>query len=174
MEVAARRTIALRRVGDHLNLGADRSPCLGRTPRLALPCRHVEPRFPLPDRLVTLTIILVARKREAAPCQCTQWSQRGSVGALRHQPPSALQRPAAMWDRTRHPHGVMQPSTFGGCSSCAGSLAASLKRDQRRAKLAFFGEHELPTELSTRRVLLPQVRRMFEHMRQPELPTDFD
>jgi len=40
--------------------------------------------------------------------------------------------------------------------------------------VAFFAEHELPAELSTRRVLLPQLKRMFEHMRQPELPTDFD
>jgi hypothetical protein len=40
--------------------------------------------------------------------------------------------------------------------------------------VAFFAEDELPAELSTRRVLLPQLERIFEHLRQPDLPTDFD
>jgi hypothetical protein len=39
--------------------------------------------------------------------------------------------------------------------------------------VAFLTKYELPTELSMRRVLLPQLKRMFEHMRQPELPTEF-
>jgi hypothetical protein len=40
--------------------------------------------------------------------------------------------------------------------------------------VAFFGENELPRDLSVSRVLLPQLRCMFEHMRRPELPTEFD
>jgi hypothetical protein len=40
--------------------------------------------------------------------------------------------------------------------------------------MAFFSEHELPVDLSFRRVLHAQLTRMFEHMRQPGLPTEFD
>jgi hypothetical protein len=42
------------------------------------------------------------------------------------------------------------------------------------SEVAFFAEHELPAELSTRGVVLPQLKRMFAPMRQPELPTEFD
>jgi hypothetical protein len=42
------------------------------------------------------------------------------------------------------------------------------------SEVAFFAEHELPADLPTRRVLLSQLTRMFEHMRRPELPTEFD
>ena len=81
---------------------------------------------------------------------------------------------AAVWDRTRHPHGVMQPfhvwRLFFLCEITGGEPGTG----PETSEVAFFGEHELPTELSTRRVLLPQIRRMFEHMRQPDLPTDFD
>ena len=37
----------------------------------------------------------------------------------------------------------------------------------------FFAEDALP-ELSISRVTATQIRRMFEHRRRPELPTDFD
>jgi hypothetical protein len=40
--------------------------------------------------------------------------------------------------------------------------------------VAFFAENELPTDLSIGRVLLPQLKRMFAHIRQPDLPTEFD
>ena len=40
--------------------------------------------------------------------------------------------------------------------------------------LAFARETDLPADLSTSRVLPPQLKRMFKHMRQPDLPTDFD
>jgi ADP-ribose pyrophosphatase YjhB (NUDIX family) len=36
-------------------------------------------------------------------------------------------RLAAVWDRARHPHGMVQPSMFGGCSFCAKSSAVSPK-----------------------------------------------
>ena len=41
------------------------------------------------------------------------------------------------------------------------------------SEVRFFAEHELPTDLSTSRVLLAQIRRMFEHRRRPDLPTEF-
>jgi ADP-ribose pyrophosphatase YjhB (NUDIX family) len=41
-------------------------------------------------------------------------------------------------------------------------------------EVAFFGEHELPDDLSIGRVTRRQIERFFEHLRQPDLPTDFD
>ncbi|MHB8086729.1 MAG: NUDIX domain-containing protein, partial [Anaerolineaceae bacterium] len=37
----------------------------------------------------------------------------------------------------------------------------------------WFGEKEIP-ELSEARVTLEEISRLFEHLRQPDLPTDFD
>ncbi len=81
---------------------------------------------------------------------------------------------AAVWDRARHPHGAAEPfhvwRLFFLCNVAGGEVGPG----PETSEVAFFAEHELPTELSTRRVLLPQIRRMFEHRRQPELPTEFD
>ena len=81
---------------------------------------------------------------------------------------------AAVWDRARHPHGVTQPfhvwQLFFLCEIVGGQPKPGLETSE----VAFFAEHELPAELSTRRVLLPQLKRMFEHMYCPELPTEFD
>ena len=41
---------------------------------------------------------------------------------------------AAVWDRVRHPHGVVQPFQIGGFSSCARSSAVSPKLAPRPAK----------------------------------------
>ncbi len=38
----------------------------------------------------------------------------------------------------------------------------------------FWAEHEIPAELSTGRVLMHQIARLFAHHRQPGLPTEFD
>lgn len=40
-------------------------------------------------------------------------------------------------------------------------------------EVKFFGEHEIP-ELSEARVTHSQIARFFVHLRQPDLPTDFD
>jgi ADP-ribose pyrophosphatase YjhB (NUDIX family) len=81
---------------------------------------------------------------------------------------------AAMWDRARHPHGVVQPFHVWRLFFLCEIVGGEPKPGPETSEVAFFSEHGLPTELSTRRVLLPQIARMFEHMRQPELPTDFD
>jgi ADP-ribose pyrophosphatase YjhB (NUDIX family) len=82
---------------------------------------------------------------------------------------------AAVWDRARHPHGVSWPfhvwRLFFLCEITGGEAQHT---GPEISEVAFFAEDELPTELSTRRVLLPQITRMFEHLRRPELPTDFD
>ncbi len=81
---------------------------------------------------------------------------------------------AAVWDRARHGHQPVYTfhiwKLFFLCEIIGGSASDSLET----SGVGFFAEHEVPTDLSTSRVLLPQIRRMFEHMRQPGLPTDFD
>jgi ADP-ribose pyrophosphatase YjhB (NUDIX family) len=80
---------------------------------------------------------------------------------------------AAVWDRTRQGHG---PSPFSAaklffvCEIVGGAAATSLETSE----VGFFAEHALPDELSTGRVLPRQLRRMFEHVRAPDLATDFD
>ena len=81
---------------------------------------------------------------------------------------------AAVWDRARHPHGVAQPFHVWRLFFLCEITGGEPETGPETSEVAFFGEHELPVELSTRRVLLPQIQRMFEHMRQPDLPTEFD
>jgi len=81
---------------------------------------------------------------------------------------------AAVWDRARHPH--VPPYAFDiwklffVCEITGGEARGGLET----SAVEFFAEEELPRDLSISRVLLPQLQRMFEHMRRPELPTDFD
>jgi ADP-ribose pyrophosphatase YjhB (NUDIX family) len=81
---------------------------------------------------------------------------------------------AAVWDRARHPH--VPPYAFDiwklffVCEITGGEARGGLET----SAVEFFVEDELPRDLSISRVLLPQLQRMFEHMRRPELPTDFD
>ncbi|MEJ0016032.1 MAG: NUDIX hydrolase [Acetobacteraceae bacterium] len=81
---------------------------------------------------------------------------------------------AAVWDRARHVHPQSYPFTVWRLFFLCEIIGGEPRTSPETSEVAFFAEHELPTELSTRRVLLPQIRRMFEHLRQPELPTDFD
>jgi ADP-ribose pyrophosphatase YjhB (NUDIX family) len=85
----------------------------------------------------------------------------------------AITKLAAVWDRTRQGHSA-------GVFSCAkmfflgtvvgGSAATSIETSE----VGWFGEDGLPPDLSLGRVLRHQIARMFEHRRQPALPTDFD
>jgi ADP-ribose pyrophosphatase YjhB (NUDIX family) len=81
---------------------------------------------------------------------------------------------AAVWDRARHPHEPPYAfhiwKLFFLCSIVGGEARSGLETSE----VAFFAEDELPADLSTSRVLHAQLRRMFEHMRQPKLPTEFD
>jgi len=79
----------------------------------------------------------------------------------------------ALYDRSKHPH---QPAfafhvykVFVLCSIVGGVAAPSNETDS----IGFFSEHEIP-ELSLTRVTPGQIRRMFEHYRNPSLPADFD
>ena len=80
---------------------------------------------------------------------------------------------AAVWDRARqgHPFGVFScAKMFFIARLIGGDAATSLETSE----IAWFGEDELPADLSLDRVLLQQLERMFAHVRQPSLPTDFE
>lgn len=79
---------------------------------------------------------------------------------------------AAVYDRDRHGHG---PSPFHSwkvffvCEILGGELRGSYETDA----VEFFPIDELP-EMSLGRSTPAQVRRMLEHWRERDLPTDFD
>jgi ADP-ribose pyrophosphatase YjhB (NUDIX family) len=81
---------------------------------------------------------------------------------------------AAVWDRLRHPHGAPPPFHVWRLFFLCDIIGGEPRTGPETSEVAFFAEDELPTELSTRRVLHSQLLRMFAHMRRPELPTEFD
>lgn len=79
----------------------------------------------------------------------------------------------AVWDRSKHPHVPPFPyHIYKLCLLCeliGGEPTASHETEQ----VEFFAETELP-DLSISRVTPGQIARLFEHHRQPDLPTDID
>jgi ADP-ribose pyrophosphatase YjhB (NUDIX family) len=79
---------------------------------------------------------------------------------------------AAVWERSRHGH-PPYPFTvyvmFFICELTGGTPRPSIETTD----IDFFDENQLP-ELSPGRNQPHQVRRMFTHYREPELPTEFD
>lgn len=78
----------------------------------------------------------------------------------------------AVQDRDRHaptplPWAVYK--MFIRCEISGGGASASVETSE----VGFFGEEELPP-LSEGRVAPAQLRRMFDHLRDPDLPADFD
>ncbi|GGE21461.1 putative ADP-ribose pyrophosphatase YjhB [Aureimonas endophytica] len=85
----------------------------------------------------------------------------------------AARKLAAVWDRTRqnHPPKVFSCcKVFFICDLVGGAPATSIETSE----IGWFREDALPEDLSLARVLPGQLRRMFEHRRDPALPTDFD
>jgi ADP-ribose pyrophosphatase YjhB (NUDIX family) len=81
---------------------------------------------------------------------------------------------AAVWDRARHahePHYLFHIwKLFFLCEVVGGEALIG----EETSEVAFFPEDKIPADLSTSRVLDWQLRRMFQHLAQPELPADFD
>jgi ADP-ribose pyrophosphatase YjhB (NUDIX family) len=81
---------------------------------------------------------------------------------------------AAVYDRARHPHTPSHPfhvfKLFFICDVIGGAPKVGLETSE----VAFFDENEIPKDLSVGRVLPHQIKRMFDHARQRDLPTDFD
>jgi ADP-ribose pyrophosphatase YjhB (NUDIX family) len=75
-------------------------------------------------------------------------------------------------DRDRHGHPPIPYHVYKLVFLCE-ILDESPARTVDADGVGFFGDHELP-ELSRSRVIAAQVRRFFEHHRQPGLPADFD
>lgn len=79
---------------------------------------------------------------------------------------------AAVYDRNRHghpPYIFHVYKLFFLCELTGGAPATSIETDGAE----FFAEDKLP-ELSLPRVSAAQIKRMFEHYHNPELPADFD
>ncbi|HEU4405661.1 MAG TPA: NUDIX hydrolase [Polyangiaceae bacterium] len=80
---------------------------------------------------------------------------------------------AALWDRARQGH---PPSPFSCCKlfylcDLVGGVATT---SLETTEVGWFAEGALPDDLSIGRVLPAQVKRMFDHARDPSLPTDFE
>jgi len=79
---------------------------------------------------------------------------------------------AAVCDRNNHDHPPIPfhaYKLFFLCRLKGGRAVQSIETDA----VNFFGENEIP-QLSLGRVNAAQIRHMFEHLRNPELPTSYD
>jgi ADP-ribose pyrophosphatase YjhB (NUDIX family) len=79
---------------------------------------------------------------------------------------------AALYDRRKHPHPPLPfhiYKLFFLCEIVGGTPAPGMET----GGVGFFTLDSLP-ELSTSRVLAPQIARMFAHRAAPDLPTEFD
>jgi ADP-ribose pyrophosphatase YjhB (NUDIX family) len=81
---------------------------------------------------------------------------------------------AAAYDRSKHPHEPPMPfhlyKLFFLCEITGGAATESYET----TGVEFFAEDSIPQDLSISRTLPFQIARMFEHHRNPTLPTDFD
>ena len=78
----------------------------------------------------------------------------------------------ACYDRQRHahpPHPFHIYKLYFRCEVVGRAPSVSIETDDAR----FFGRDQLP-QLSTGLVTSSQIARFFEHLREPDLPTDFD
>jgi ADP-ribose pyrophosphatase YjhB (NUDIX family) len=78
----------------------------------------------------------------------------------------------ALLDKAKHEHPPELWYTYKAFMRCE-LLGGSPAPNHEVLEVAFFAEHELP-DLSLPRNTERQVRRMFEHVKNPDLPTDFD
>jgi ADP-ribose pyrophosphatase YjhB (NUDIX family) len=79
---------------------------------------------------------------------------------------------AALVDKNRHPHppGIHHIyKLMFLCELTGGEASTGAETDA----VAFYPVTALP-ELSTHRILRPQIERLYQHRQQPGLPTDFD
>ena len=83
-----------------------------------------------------------------------------------------MKKLAAVYDRDKHQHPPIQHHVFKLfflCDLRGGSAAESVET----SGVDFFAEGNLPP-LSLTRVIESQIHHMFEHYRNPALPTSFD
>ena len=79
----------------------------------------------------------------------------------------------ALYDRDRHPHPPMLQHVYKLFVRCEITGGVALPETSETLGAAFFPEDALPEELSVARVTASQIRRFFEHYRQPGPPGGF-
>lgn len=114
------------------------------------------------------------------------WSLPGGWADVNESPAEAVEREIweesgyrakatkllALWDRSRHghpPHAFHIYKVVFLCTLTDGHAQESMETDG----VGFFAQEGLP-DLSVGRVTSQQIERLFEHLRQPDLPADFD
>jgi len=83
----------------------------------------------------------------------------------------------AVFDRAKHNHLPLHPfhvyKLFIRCEIAGHAAQPSLQPNLETSDAVFFAEDQIP-ELSIGRVTAAQIARMFQHLRHPEWPSDFD
>ena len=79
----------------------------------------------------------------------------------------------AMFDRDKHPHPKMFTHTYKIFFLCD-ILGGEAQTSMETSEVGFFGEDEIPEDLSISRILPEQIKLCFEHHRDVDLPTVFD
>ncbi|HWD91347.1 MAG TPA: NUDIX hydrolase [Verrucomicrobiae bacterium] len=80
---------------------------------------------------------------------------------------------AAVYDRAKHPHEPPLPfHVYKMCFVCE-IISGEATPSRETPEVAFFAPDALPP-LSISRILEFQIRRLWEHAKNPALPTDFD
>lgn len=115
------------------------------------------------------------------------WTMPGGWADVNDSPTEAVEREAieesgftvkavklaAVYDRAKHPHEPPFPFHIYKLFFLCDILGGSPKTSAETVAVDFFAPDALPP-LSTTRILRDQVLRLFEHARNPSLPTDFD
>jgi ADP-ribose pyrophosphatase YjhB (NUDIX family) len=79
----------------------------------------------------------------------------------------------AVYDRDTQGHKPPFPCTVYKLFFLCEIVGGEPRTNKEVSEIAFFGKDEIP-ELSQSRVTETQIKRLFEHFRNPDLPTDFD
>ena len=104
-----------------------------------------------------------------SPSECVIREVREEVGVE-----VTVRKLAAVYDRARQGHTPPHPFNVYRLFFICDVVGGAPKPGLETSEVAFFGEDEIPEDLSPGRILPHQIRRMFEHAREQNLPTDFD
>jgi ADP-ribose pyrophosphatase YjhB (NUDIX family) len=127
------------------------------------------------------TILLVLEKEDRG------WTLPGGWADVHETPSEAVSREvweeagfrvkpvklAAVWDRSLHGHVPPHPFRIYKLFFLCSIIGGEPKTSNETLDVGFFKEDRIPP-LSLGRTTPPEIRRLFEHYRNPSLPTDFD
>lgn len=80
----------------------------------------------------------------------------------------------AVYDRDNQGHVPPAPYQIYKLFFLCEITGGAARPNNEASEVAFFGENEIPLELSLGRTTGQQLRRFFEHLKNPNLPADFD